>query len=99
MVSLGSIIIHVPKYSIVVPFHNEEDNVTTLYDRLKAVMEHIGESFELVFLGAGRGFRPCAKRLHSCHGRRPSTLSRRDSQLPRQARGGLRRRQWMALSA
>ena len=23
------------KYSIVVPFHNEEDNVTTLYDRLK----------------------------------------------------------------
>ena len=25
-----------PKYSIVVPFHNEEENVTTLYDRLKA---------------------------------------------------------------
>jgi hypothetical protein len=25
--------VSVPKYSIVVPFHNEEENVTTLYDR------------------------------------------------------------------
>jgi glycosyltransferase involved in cell wall biosynthesis len=47
----------VPKYSIVVPFHNEEENVTTLYDRLKAVMEHVLEpgrhSFELVFVDDG----------------------------------------------
>ncbi len=42
-----------PKYSIVVPFHNEEDNVTTLYDRLKAVMEYVNESFELVFVDDG----------------------------------------------
>ena len=28
-----------PKYSIVVPLHNEQENVTDLYDRLKAVME------------------------------------------------------------
>lgn len=45
------------KYSIVVPFHNEEDNVTALYDRLKDVMEHVmGESrdsFELVFVDDG----------------------------------------------
>lgn len=41
------------KYSIVVPFHNEEDSVTELYDRLKAVMEGIGESFELVFVDDG----------------------------------------------
>jgi glycosyltransferase involved in cell wall biosynthesis len=47
------IIILVPKYSIVVPFHNEEENVTTLYDRLKAVMEQIGDSFELVFVDDG----------------------------------------------
>ena len=33
----------VPKYSIVVPFHNEEENVTTLYDRVKLVMEQVGE--------------------------------------------------------
>lgn len=49
----GGIIEGVSKYSIVVPFHNEEDNVTTLYDRLKAVMEHIGDSFELVFVDDG----------------------------------------------
>lgn len=42
-----------PKYSIVVPFHNEEENVTTLYDRLKAVMEATGQSFELVFVDDG----------------------------------------------
>ena len=41
------------KYSIVVPFHNEEENVTTLYDRLKAVMEHVGDTFELVFVDDG----------------------------------------------
>jgi glycosyltransferase involved in cell wall biosynthesis len=41
------------KYSIVVPFHNEEDNITVLYDRLKAVMEAAGESFELVFVDDG----------------------------------------------
>ena len=42
-----------PKYSIVVPFHNEEENVTALYDRLKAVMEQIGDTFELVFVDDG----------------------------------------------
>lgn len=42
-----------PKYSIVVPFHNEEENVTMLYDRLKAVMEGTGQSFELVFVDDG----------------------------------------------
>ena len=42
-----------PKYSIVVPFHNEQESVTELYDRLKAVMEANGESFELVFVDDG----------------------------------------------
>ncbi len=45
------------KYSIVVPFHNEEDNVTALYDRLKAVMENVmadgRDTFELVFVDDG----------------------------------------------
>jgi len=43
----------VPKYSVVVPFHNEEENVTTLYDRLKAVMEQVNDTFELVFVDDG----------------------------------------------
>src|SRR5437016_7513060 len=42
-----------PKYSIVVPFHNEQESVTALYDRLKAVMEATGDSFELVFVDDG----------------------------------------------
>lgn len=41
------------KYSIVVPFHNEQESVTALYDRLKAVMEATNESFELVFVDDG----------------------------------------------
>ena len=41
------------KYSIVVPFHNEEENVTALYARLKQV----GESFEMVLLEDGSGDR------------------------------------------
>ena len=41
------------KYSIVVPFHNEQENVTELYDRLKVVMEGVGEPFELVFVDDG----------------------------------------------
>src|ERR1700736_2956117 len=42
-----------PKYSIVVPLHNEQDNVTDLYDRLKAVMESNGGSFEIVLVDDG----------------------------------------------
>jgi len=42
-----------PKYSIVVPLHNEQENVTDLYDRLKAVMEVKGEPFELVLVDDG----------------------------------------------
>jgi len=41
------------KYSIVVPFHNEEENVTALYARLKQVMEQVGDSFELVLVEDG----------------------------------------------
>jgi glycosyltransferase involved in cell wall biosynthesis len=42
-----------PKYSIVVPLHNEQGNITDLYDRLKAVMEANGGSFEIVFVDDG----------------------------------------------
>src|ERR1017187_2602455 len=48
-----------PKYSIGVPFHNEEENVTVLYARLKQVMEQVGESFELVLVDDGSDDRTC----------------------------------------
>jgi glycosyltransferase involved in cell wall biosynthesis len=41
------------KYSIVVPLHNEQENVTNLYARLKSVMEASGESFEMVLVDDG----------------------------------------------
>jgi len=41
------------KYSIVVPFHNEDENVTILYARLKQAMEQVDDSFELVFVDDG----------------------------------------------
>ena len=40
-------------YSIIVPFHNEEENVTGLYARVKQVMEQVGEPFELVLVDDG----------------------------------------------
>jgi glycosyltransferase involved in cell wall biosynthesis len=41
------------KYSIVIPLHNEQENVTELYDRLKVVMETQPEPFELIFVDDG----------------------------------------------
>jgi len=41
------------KYSVVVPFHNEEENVTVLYARLKQAMEQVGDSYELVLVDDG----------------------------------------------
>jgi glycosyltransferase involved in cell wall biosynthesis len=42
-----------PRFSIVVPLHNEQENVTELYDRVKAVMESSGESFEMILVDDG----------------------------------------------
>ena len=40
-------------YSIIVPFHNEGENVTELYTRVKQVMDLEGRPFELVFVDDG----------------------------------------------
>ncbi len=41
------------KYSIVIPLHNEQENVAELYGRLKAVMEAQPEPFELILVDDG----------------------------------------------
>jgi glycosyltransferase involved in cell wall biosynthesis len=41
------------KYSIVIPLHNEQENVTELYDRIKAVMEAQPDTWELVLVDDG----------------------------------------------
>jgi len=42
-----------PKISIVVPFHNEEQNVMQMYDRLHSVLEATAESYELILVDDG----------------------------------------------
>src|SRR3979490_2658186 len=41
------------RYSIVVPFFNEQENVSPLYMKLTEVMEALGEPYELVFVDDG----------------------------------------------
>lgn len=41
------------RFSIVVPFHNEEGNIEPLYRRLTTVMESLGEEYELVLVDDG----------------------------------------------
>jgi glycosyltransferase involved in cell wall biosynthesis len=41
------------RYSIVVPFFNEQENIPPLYMKLTEVMDSIGEPFELVFVDDG----------------------------------------------
>lgn len=42
-----------PRYSIVAPIYNEEGNIQLLYDRICAVMDTTGESWELVTINDG----------------------------------------------
>ena len=41
------------RYSIVVPFYNEQENIPQLYMKLTEVMDSIGEPYELVFVDDG----------------------------------------------
>ena len=41
------------KYSIVVPFYNEETIVEELYRRIVRVMKHVGLSYEMIFVNDG----------------------------------------------
>jgi glycosyltransferase involved in cell wall biosynthesis len=41
------------RYSIVVPFFNEQENVSPLYMKLTEVMDSLGEPYELVFVDDG----------------------------------------------
>ncbi|MBZ0284974.1 MAG: glycosyltransferase family 2 protein [Anaerolineae bacterium] len=42
-----------PRYSIVAPIYNEEGNIQKLYDRITAVMDSMGEDWELVTVNDG----------------------------------------------
>ncbi len=42
-----------PKYSVVVPFYNEEESVRPLYAKIVEVMNAVGEPYEMVFVNDG----------------------------------------------
>jgi len=42
-----------PRYSVIVPFYNEESVVRELYDRIRRVMEGIAQPYEMVFVNDG----------------------------------------------
>ncbi|MCB9453594.1 MAG: glycosyltransferase family 2 protein [Anaerolineaceae bacterium] len=42
-----------PRYSIIAPIYNEEGNIQKLYDRISAVMDSTGESWELITVNDG----------------------------------------------
>ncbi|MEE9584419.1 MAG: glycosyltransferase family 2 protein [Candidatus Brocadiales bacterium] len=49
----------VQKFSVVLPLHNEEENLKELHSRLKAVLEGLGGPYEIIFVDDGstdRGF-------------------------------------------
>ncbi|HKW56890.1 MAG TPA: glycosyltransferase family 2 protein [Candidatus Acidoferrum sp.] len=41
------------RYSVVVPFYNEQENISPLYVKLTEVMDAIGDTYELVFVDDG----------------------------------------------
>ncbi|MBN1872560.1 MAG: glycosyltransferase, partial [Candidatus Omnitrophica bacterium] len=41
------------KYSIVVPFYNEEKSVRPLYASIKKVMDNMGGAYEMIFVNDG----------------------------------------------
>src|SRR5208337_3555193 len=41
------------RYSIVVPFYNEQENIPDLYMKLTDVMDSLGEPYEMVFVDDG----------------------------------------------
>ena len=42
-----------PVYSVVLPLYNEEANLPVLYDRLTAVMQRLGQTYEILFVDDG----------------------------------------------
>ncbi len=42
-----------PKLSVVLPLHNEEETLRELHSRLRAVLEGLGDSYEIIFVDDG----------------------------------------------
>ena len=43
----------IPKYSLIIPIYNEEENLPELYRRISALMERMDGSVELILINDG----------------------------------------------
>lgn len=62
-----------PYISVVVPVHNEEENLETLYQRLTQVLDKLGKPYEIVLTNDGSTDRS-AEILKKLHEQRPSQI-------------------------
>jgi undecaprenyl-phosphate 4-deoxy-4-formamido-L-arabinose transferase len=63
-----------PLISVVIPVHNEEKNLETLYQRLTASLDKLGKTYEIIFTNDGSQDRS-AEMLKDLHHRRPDQIS------------------------
>ena len=58
-----------PYISVVVPFYNEEESIERLWDVLKASLDEVGKTFEVLFVddGSSDGTRDIMRRLANEH--------------------------------
>src|SRR5438046_4579989 len=73
------------RYSIVVPFFNEQENIPPLYMKLTEVMDSIGDPYELVFVDDGsrdNSFRVLSEIFDQDRGVKLSRLRRNFGQTP-----------------
>lgn len=64
---------HIPYISIVIPVHNEQENLEELYTRLTKALDHLGKSFEIIFTNDGSTDKT-SEMLAELHTRRPHQI-------------------------
>ncbi len=65
--------LHAPYISIVIPVHNEQENLEELYTRLTSTLDKLGKSYEIILTNDGSTDRT-AEMLAELHARRPKQI-------------------------
>src|SRR5258708_36471714 len=82
--------VHAPELSVVIPVHNEVDNIKPLVEKLSAVLQSYNPSYEIIFVddGSTDGTFDAIKALHDIDSRtRVVRFTRNYGQTPALAAG------------